>query len=67
MMQEYLNNPEATSETIIDGWLHTGDIGHFMDNKNGYISIIDRRKDLIKYKGFQVSPSEIEELIRQVI
>ena len=44
-----------------DGWLHTGDIGYF-DN-DGYIFIVDRLKELIKYKGFQVAPAELEAVL----
>jgi 4-coumarate--CoA ligase len=59
VMQGYLNNDAATSETIdSDGWLHTGDIAYFDDE--GYMFIVDRLKELIKYKGFQVAPAEIE-------
>jgi len=58
-MTGYLNNPSVTSETLTpDGWLRTGDIGHFDDD--GYLFISDRLKELIKYKGFQVAPAEIE-------
>ena len=49
----YLNKPEATARTIDrEGWLHTGDAGHYDDD--GYFYIVDRIKELIKYKGFQV-------------
>ena len=49
----YLDNPEATAQTIdSDGWLHTGDIGHYDEDE--YFFIVDRLKELIKYKGFQV-------------
>lgn len=48
-----MNNPEATSQTIdSDGWLHTGDIGHYDEDE--YFFVVDRLKELIKYKGFQV-------------
>lgn len=58
-MMGYFNNPRATSETLTsDGWLRTGDIGHF--DGDGYLFISDRLKELIKYKGFQVAPAEIE-------
>ncbi len=59
VMKGYLNNAKATSETIVeDGWLRTGDIAHF--DEDGFIYITDRLKELIKYKGFQVAPAEIE-------
>jgi len=61
LMLEYLNRPEATAETIKDGWLQTGDLG-YMD-ADGYIFIVDRKKDVIKPSGFQVWPREVEEVI----
>ena len=62
IMKGYLNNPQATAETIDDdGWLHTGDIG-YMDS-DGDFYIVDRLKELIKYKGFQVPPAELEGLL----
>ncbi len=63
IMQGYLNQPEATAAMVdSDGWLHTGDIG-FCD-EDGYFWIVDRLKELIKYKGFQVAPAELEEVLR---
>ncbi|NNL69799.1 MAG: AMP-binding protein [Acidimicrobiia bacterium] len=62
VMKGYLNNPGATAATIDeDGWLHTGDIGHVDDDDHWYI--VDRLKELIKYKGFQVPPAELEGLL----
>jgi acyl-CoA synthetase (AMP-forming)/AMP-acid ligase II len=59
VMRGYLNKPEATAATIdADGWLHTGDIGRIDDR--GYLTIVDRLKELIKYKGLQVAPAELE-------
>ena len=61
-MTGYLNNPTATAETIDgDGWLHTGDIA--IIDEHGHMSIVDRMKELIKYKGFQVAPAELEALL----
>lgn len=62
IMKGYLNNDEATGITIDEeGFLHTGDIG-FVDD-DGYFYIVDRLKELIKYKGFQVPPAELEALL----
>jgi len=62
VMKGYLNNEEATAATIDqDGWLHTGDVAHF--DEDGHIFIVDRIKELIKYKGFQVPPAELEGLL----
>lgn len=62
VMKGYLNNPEATSATIdADGWLRTGDIATIDDD--GFVAIVDRLKELIKVKGFQVAPAELEALL----
>ena len=61
-MKGYLNAPEATALTITgDGWLRTGDISSM--DEAGYFYIVDRLKELIKYKGFQVAPAELEGLL----
>ncbi|XP_061361737.1 4-coumarate--CoA ligase CCL1-like isoform X2 [Gastrolobium bilobum] len=62
IMKGYLNDPEATERTVDKGgWLHTGDIG-YIDN-NDELFIVDRLKELIKYKGFQVAPAELEAML----
>ncbi len=62
VMKGYYNNAEATAETITpDGWLHTGDIVRM--NADGCVWVLDRKKELIKYKGFQVPPAELEGLL----
>jgi long-chain acyl-CoA synthetase len=61
VMQGYWKAPEATAETIRDGWLHTGDIGWC--DEDGYVTITDRKKELIKYKGFSVAPAQLEALL----
>ena len=62
VMAGYLNNDEATAETIdSDGWLHTGDIA--VRDEDGFYFIVDRLKELIKYKGFQVPPAELESIL----
>ncbi|XP_071711994.1 4-coumarate:CoA ligase 1-like [Rutidosis leptorrhynchoides] len=62
IMKGYLNDPESTKNTIdSEGWLHTGDIGIIDDDDE--LFIVDRLKELIKYKGFQVAPAELESLL----
>ena len=62
VMAGYLNNDEATRETLdSDGWLHTGDIA--VRDEDGFYFIVDRLKELIKYKGFQVPPAELEAIL----
>ncbi|WP_285032603.1 AMP-binding protein [Mycolicibacterium sp. lyk4-40-TYG-92] len=60
MMAGYLP-AEETSTVIVDGWFHTGDIGHFDDS--GRLRITDRRKEMIKVRGFQVAPAEVEAVL----
>ncbi|KAG6605161.1 4-coumarate--CoA ligase 3, partial [Cucurbita argyrosperma subsp. sororia] len=62
IMKGYLNDPVATSLTVdVEGWLHTGDIGYIDEEEE--IFIVDRIKEIIKYKGFQVAPVELESLL----
>jgi acyl-CoA synthetase (AMP-forming)/AMP-acid ligase II len=62
VMKGYLNCPEATAQTLdADGWLHTGDVAYV--DEDGYFFIVDRAKELIKYKAFQVAPAELEALL----
>jgi len=61
VMKGYWNKSEETAKTIKDGWLHTGDIAYV--DKDGYIFITDRLKDMIIYKGYNVYPSELESVI----
>lgn len=61
MMSGYLNNPEATAEAIQDGWLHTGDVA--WQDTQGFIYIVDRKKDMIISGGFNIYPREIEDVL----
>ncbi len=61
VMQGYWQAPEATAEALRDGWLYTGDIG--WRNEEGYVTITDRKKEMIKFKGFSVAPAQIEALL----
>jgi acyl-CoA synthetase (AMP-forming)/AMP-acid ligase II len=62
VMKGYLNNPQATALTIDpDGWLHTGDVARV--EQDGSLRIVDRVKELIKYKGYQIAPAELEALL----
>ena len=62
-MQGYWRAPEATGEALEDGWLHTGDIGYLDDD--GYLYIVDRKKDLIIRGGFNVYPRDVEDALVQ--
>ncbi|MFO1394472.1 MAG: AMP-binding protein [Steroidobacteraceae bacterium] len=61
VMKGYYKDPAKTAETVIDGWLHTGDVGHI--DAEGYLHITDRKKDMIITGGFNVYPSEVEQVI----
>jgi long-chain acyl-CoA synthetase len=60
-MKGYYNRPEATDEAMRHGWFHTGDIGRI--DADGYVTIVDRKKDMIIRGGFNVYPREIEEVM----
>jgi long-chain acyl-CoA synthetase len=60
VMTGYWNKPNATAETLVDGWLHTGDIAQM--DQEGYFYIVDRKKDMIISGGFNVYPRDIEEV-----
>jgi acyl-CoA synthetase (AMP-forming)/AMP-acid ligase II len=63
-MKGYWNRPDATAETITpDGWLRTGDIASA--DADGYVQIHDRKKEMIKYKGYQIAPAELEGLLME--
>ena len=62
VMKGYLDNQEATDKTIKDGWLLTGDVAKY--DEDGNIYMVDRMKEMIKVKALQVSPSELEDLLR---
>ncbi|KRT81441.1 AMP-binding protein, partial [Oryctes borbonicus] len=58
----YYRNEEATKSAFTeDGWLRTGDVGYY--DQNRYLYVVDRMKELIKYKGFQVAPAELEHIL----
>jgi len=61
VMKGYYKAPDKTAETIVHGWLHTGDIGHL--DADGYLHITDRKKDMIISGGFNVYPSEVEQVL----
>ncbi|HEX8187087.1 MAG TPA: 4-coumarate--CoA ligase family protein, partial [Pyrinomonadaceae bacterium] len=62
VMKGYLGRPEATAETVdAEGWLHTGDVAYA--DEEGFFYIVDRAKELIKYKAFQVAPAELEAVL----
>jgi long-chain acyl-CoA synthetase len=61
VMRGYWNKPQDTADVIRDGWFHTGDVGRRDDR--GYVFIVDRKKEFIKYKGFGVGPAEVEAVL----
>lgn len=61
VMMGYYKQPDKTAETVVDSWLHTGDVGHI--DGDGFVHITDRKKDLIISGGFNVYPSEVEQII----
>ncbi len=61
VMREYWNMPEETQNTLINGWLHTGDIAHM--DEDGYFFIVDRKKDMIISGGYNVYPRDIDEVL----
>lgn len=63
VMMGYYNNPEATAEAIREGWLYTGDVGYF--DKDGYLFIVERKKDLIIRNGQNIYPRDVEEVLAQ--
>ena len=60
-MREYWRKPEATAETIVDGWLHSGDLG--LQDADGYLKVVDRTKDMLISGGINVYPAEIEKAL----
>jgi long-chain acyl-CoA synthetase len=62
-MSGYWNNPQATAQQVKDGWLHTGDVA--VKDEDGYIFIVDRKKDMIIAGGFNIYPREIDEVLFQ--
>ncbi len=63
VIQRYLNRPQETDEALVDGWFHTGDVA-VMDEQ-GYLRIVDRKKDMILVSGFNVYPNEVEDAIAE--
>jgi len=63
VMRGYWNNPEETANQLTDGWLHTGDVGQM--DEDGYIYIVDRKKDMIIAGGFNIYPREVDEVLYQ--
>ena len=64
VMRGYLNRPEETAKTLVDGWLHTGDVGRL--DEDGYLVLVDRAKDMIIRGGENIYPKEIETVVYQL-
>jgi long-chain acyl-CoA synthetase len=62
VMKGYFNNPEESARSLRGGWLYTGDLAR--RDRDGYFTIVDRKKDIIKTSGFLVFPAEVEEVLR---
>ncbi len=63
VMDGYFHQPELTASTLVDGWLHTGDVG--VEDEQGFYYIVDRKKDMIVSGGFNVFPREVEDVLTQ--
>ena len=63
VMLGYWNKPEETAQVLKDGWLYTGDIGRF--DEDGYLYIVDRKKDMLIYKGYNVYPRDLEDVLNE--
>jgi long-chain acyl-CoA synthetase len=63
VMRGYWNSPQQTAETVVGGWLHTGDIGHL--DGDGFLYVVDRKKDLVIRGGFNVYPRDVEDALTQ--
>jgi long-chain acyl-CoA synthetase len=61
VMKGYLNRPDATAEVMVDGWFRTGDLG--TKDADGYLTIVDRKKDMVLRGGYNVYPREVEEVL----
>src|SRR5204863_3099265 len=61
MVESYRNRPDETAKTIRDGWVYTGDIGYFDDE--GYLFVVDRKKELIISGGYNIYPREVDEVL----
>ena len=64
VMREYWNKPEATADTLVDGWLRTGDLG--LQDEGGFLKVVDRRKDMLISGGLNVYPAEIEKALHGI-